>query len=125
MNNIILILALIAFLGCSDDKNCVDEFALVTEVEIVENDNDVSLKIIYGTSGCEYLKRVDEMQTDSTFELNIIKCNTSRNNPDILCPAEWVEDSLFREIKIDLESVSSFKVIINDSVRKEIKGKLE
>lgn len=125
MKYIILVLALLAFWGCSDDKNCVDELALVKEVEIIDNDTGVSLKIIYGTSGCEYLKRVDEIQTDSTFELSVIKCNTSRNNPDITCPSVWKEDSLFREIKIDFESTSSFKVIINDSLRKEIKGKIE
>jgi hypothetical protein len=123
MKNILLILALLAFVGCSDDKNCADELALVTEVEIAENENDISLIIIYGTSGCEHLKRVDEMQTDSIYELSIIKCNQSRNNPDIVCPDVWIEDTLFREVKIDLESVSSFKIIINDSLYKEIKGK--
>ncbi|PKL79356.1 MAG: hypothetical protein CVV25_08440 [Ignavibacteriae bacterium HGW-Ignavibacteriae-4] len=121
MKKIILIFVIFfALLSCSDDEECREEFALIESISIDTINNNLELRVYYGTGGCDYLKPIDELQTDSSYTVNIIKCVERRNNPDIVCPTVWIEDSLIRNIEIP--SKDTFEFVINDSIIKWIKN---
>lgn len=120
MNKLILItIILLAVLSCSDDEKCIEEFALIESISIDTLNNNLELRVYYGTGGCDYLKPIDELQTDSNYTINIIKCVEKSYDPDIVCPSVWIEDSLIRIIEIP--SKDTFEFVINDSVIKWIR----
>jgi metal-sulfur cluster biosynthetic enzyme len=74
MRVVLIFFAVLFLFACNKSSKCIEELVIISEVEITENENDVSIRIIYGISGCEYYKSINEEQTDSTFEIRIIKC---------------------------------------------------
>lgn len=115
----LIIVLLLAALSCSDDEECREEFVLIESISIDTINNNLELRVYYGTGGCDYLKPIDELQTDSSFTINIIKCVEKSYDPDIVCPTVWIEDSLIRTIEIP--SKDTFEFVINDSVIKWIR----
>ncbi len=108
-------------LACENSVNCVEEFAGIQEIiapDTVNVNESLNIEIIFWLS-CQSFERVEESNTDSTINIDIVVCDLLANRPDLACTDGVVIDSLIKEINFTKKG--KFKIIVNDSSKiKEI-----
>lgn len=120
----IYLFASFMFISCDgifDSNDCVEEYAGIQEViapDTVNVNESLNIEIIFWLS-CQSFERVEESNTDSTINIDIVVCDLLANRPDLACTNGIVIDSLIKEINFTKKG--KFKIIVNDSSKiKEI-----